>query len=253
MVNSTGLPRLTGSCCPLDGHQPDQSIDQLVHIAEGAGLLAGAVERQLLSPQRLHDEVGDHPPVVLRHAGPVGVEDPGDADIDPVLAVIVHHQRLGDALALVVAGAGADGVDIAPVALRLRMDGRDLRRPRRSRPGESGPEPLGQHQHVDGAQHVRLDGLDRVVLVVNGRGGAGQVVDLVDLEEERLGDVVPDKLELVVVEQMLDVLSPAGEEVVQADDVMAVRKKPLAEVGADEAGAAGDENAHGPWSVGERF
>ncbi len=122
----------------------------------------------------------------------------------------------------------------------IHLGGRGLENP--------SPEPLGQHQHVDGAQHVRFDGLDRVVLVMNRRGRAGQIVDLVDFDEERLGHVVPEDLELLVIEQVLDVLSAAGEEVVQADDMVALCEEPFAEVGADEAGAAGYEDAHDPWS-----
>ena len=41
----------------------------------------------------------------------------------PVLAVIVEEQRLGAALAFVVAGARADRVDVAPIVLGLRVDG----------------------------------------------------------------------------------------------------------------------------------
>src|SRR4029079_10598488 len=105
----------------VGGHEPDESVDQLVYVAEGAGLFPRAVDGQLLTPQRLHDEVGDDPAVVLRHTGPVGIEDPGDADIDLVLPMVVHHQGFGDALAFVVTGAGTDGIDVAPVALGLRM------------------------------------------------------------------------------------------------------------------------------------
>ena len=107
------------------------------------------------------------------------------------------------------------------------------------------PDALGEHQHVEGAHDVRLDRLDRVVLVVHRRRGAGQVVDLVDLGEERLADVVPQQLEARMVEQVLDVVPPAGEEVVQADDVVALGQQPVAEMRADEAGAAGDEDSHG--------
>ena len=56
------------------------------------------------------------------HARPVGVEDPGDLDRQTVLAVIVEEQGFGAALALVVAGARPDRVDVAPIALGLRVD-----------------------------------------------------------------------------------------------------------------------------------
>ena len=54
--------------------------DHVVDIAEGAGLPAVAVDRQRLAAQRLGDEVGDDPAVLLVHPRPVGVEDPGDLD-----------------------------------------------------------------------------------------------------------------------------------------------------------------------------
>ena len=53
--------------------------------------------------------------------------------------------------------------------------------------------------------HAGLGRLHRVVLVVNGRGRAGEVVDLVDLDVEREGDVVAHQLEARMAEQMVDV------------------------------------------------
>jgi hypothetical protein len=99
---------------------------------------------------------------------------------------------------------------------------------------------LGQAQHVDGAVHAGLGGLHRVELVVDRRGRAGQVVDLVDLHVEREGDVVAHQLEVRVAEQVDDVVLGAGEEVVHAEHVVAVGDQALAEVRAEEAGAAGD-------------
>ena len=64
--------------------------------------------------------------------------------------------------------------------------------------------PLGESEHVHGTHERGLDGLDRVVLVVRGRGGTGQVVDLVDLDEEGLDDVVPDHLEVGVTDPVGD-------------------------------------------------
>ena len=43
--------------------------------------------------------------------------------------------------------------------------------------------------------------------------------------------------------QVRDVRLAAGEEVVDAEDVVAFRDQPLAEVRAEKAGAAGDQNA----------
>ena len=56
--------------------------------------------------------------------------------------------------------------------------------------------------------------------------------------------ITREELETLVREQMRDVLPAAGEEIVEADDFVAVLKKPVAKVGAEEAGAAGDEDSH---------
>ena len=69
------------------------------------------------------------------------------------------------------------------------------------------PHALGEAQHVDGAVHAGLGRLHRVVLVVDRRGRAGEVVDLVDLDVEREGHVVAHQLEARVAEQMRDVVA----------------------------------------------
>jgi hypothetical protein len=61
------------------------------------------------------------------------------------------------------------------------------------------------------------------------------------LEEEGLGEIVVQGLELRLVRDVLDVLERAGVEVVDADDTVPLGEQVIAEVGADEAGAAGDE------------
>ena len=103
-------------------HQRDQPLDQVVDVTEAARLAAVAEDRHRLVLQRLAQEGRDRPPVVRPHPRAVGVEDPHDARVDPLLAVVGHRQRLGVALGLVVDAARADRVDVAPVALGLRVD-----------------------------------------------------------------------------------------------------------------------------------
>ena len=75
---------------------------------------------------------------------------------------------------------------------------------------------------------------------MNGRGRASEIVYLVDLEQDRLGHVVADKLEFLVVEQVSDIRFPAGKKIVEADDLVALIQKPLAKMRADKPGAAGN-------------
>ena len=57
----------------------------------------------------------------------------------------------------------------------------------------------------------------------------------------RLADVVLDQGEALVAEQVLDVRRAAGDEVVDAVDLVTLGEQPGAEMGADESGAAGDD------------
>jgi hypothetical protein len=54
---------------------------------------------------------------------------------------------------------------------------------------------------------------------------------------------MPDELKVRVVHQVGDVLLATGEQVVRADDFMVLFQQTFAEMGAEEASAAGDENA----------
>jgi hypothetical protein len=55
---------------------------------------------------------------------------------------------------------------------------------------------------------------------VHGGCGAGEVIDLVDLDVKREGHVMAEDFEPRVSEKLLDVAAAAGEEVVNADDLM---------------------------------
>ena len=187
------------------------------------------------SPKRVmswfcHDEVGDHAAVLRVHVGPVGVEDAHHAHVHAVLARVVGAERLGHALALVVAGADADGVDVAPVGLHLRVDERVAVDLARGGVEDAGLRLEREVEHVHDAEDGALRRLYRVLLVVDGRGGAGEVVDLVELSPEGLSHVVQDEREAAVLEEVVDVGLRAGEEVVECRDLVAVREEAAAEV-----------------------
>ena len=228
------------------GHEPDQSLDQVVDVAEGAGLLAVPVHRNRLMAQRLHDEVRDHAPVVRMHARAVGVEDASDLDPELVLAVVVEEQRLRAALALVVARSRADRVYAAPVVLALgvhlrvavHLAGRGLENLRL--------DALGEAEHVDRAVHAGLGRLNRIELVVDRRGRARQVVDLIDLYVQRKRDVVAQQLEAGMLRQLGDVALGPGVEIVHAQDVAALGRQPLAQVRAEKTGAPCDHHPRYP-------
>jgi len=158
------------------------------------------------------------------HSRAVCVEKSSHFDGQAVLAVVGEEEGFSAAFAFVVAGSVAYRIDVAPVGFRLGVDvrvaidlgGRGLE--------DRDAQAFGQAQHVDGPVHAGLDGLHRVVLVVDGGGWAGQVVDFVDLDVEREGHIVADELESWIGQQVFDVLARAGEEIVHADDFAAFQQ-----------------------------
>ena len=142
-------------------HQAHEARAEIVNVAEGPGLDAVAVKGDGLVAQGLDDEVGDDAAIIRVHARAIGIQDAGDLDAQVVLTAVVEEQGLGAAFAFVGSGAGADGVDVAPVVLRLGMDGRITTDLAGGGLQDLGPHPLGQAEHVDGSVtgHVqaRLD------------------------------------------------------------------------------------------------
>src|SRR5579883_1648242 len=74
---------------------------------------------------------------------------------------------------------------------------------------------------------------------MDGRCRTGEVVDRIDFDEERETNVVAHRLEAAILEEMRKVLFPAGKIIIDAEHFVALGDQPLAEMGAEEAGAAG--------------
>ena len=191
IVNSVRVPEIDRVVLAALGEQ-DEAADEVVHVTEAPRLRAVAVHGERFVRERLADEVRDRAAVVRPHPRPVGVEDPDDAGVHALLAVVRHRQRLGVALRLVVHAARADRVDVAPVGLGLRVHLRvavDL-----ARRGEQEPRALelGEAERVVRAVRADLQRVQRHAQVVDGARERGEVVDEVDrlVDLEVLGHVV---------------------------------------------------------------
>jgi hypothetical protein len=238
----TGIAEIDRTGEIVGFHELDEAADEVIDVAETARLLAVAVDGDVVAFERLDDEVGDDTAVIRQHARAVGVEDADDADVHAVLTVVVEEEGFSDTLALVIAGAGADGIDVAPVALGLGMHLRIAIDFRGGSLEHARLEAACEAEHVDGTHHGGLDRLDGVVLIMRRGGGAGEIVDLIHLDTEGVRDVMPDELKVRVVHQVGDVLLATGEQVVRADDFMVLLQQTFAEMGAEEPGPTGDEN-----------
>ena len=225
----------------VGGGEPEDAVDQVVDVADAAGLRAVAGHRDRLAGQRLPDEGRDGPAVVRPHPRPVRVEDPHDAGVDPVGAPVGHGQRLGEPLGLVVHAARADRVDVPPVGLRLRVHLRVAVRLRGGGQHVAGALLPGQAERVQRADRADLHRVDRQPQVVHRRGRRGEVQHQVDVagDVHVVGDVGLHQPERADADQVRDVARVAGDEVVQAEHVPAVVQQPLAQVRAEEPGTAG--------------
>ena len=194
--------------------------------------------RERLADERRHDAA-----VVDPHARAVGVENPDDARLDLVLAMVGHRQRLGETLGLVVAAARADGADVAPVFLGLRMHERVAVNFRGRGDQKSCALVLRQAERLVRAERADLERLDGNFQVVNRAGRRGEMPDVIHraVEENKLGDVLLDELEIPVAAEVRDVVHRAGDKIVEADDLVAARQKQIGEVRAEKAGGAGDD------------
>lgn len=220
-------------------HQADKGLDEVIDIAERTGLQALSVDGYGHVLQGLDNEIRDDPAVVRMHARPVGIEDPPDFNAQVVLPVIVEKEGFGAALAFIVTRTGPGRIDVAPVALRLRMDiGIAVHLARRGLEN-LGPYPFCQTQHIDGTMHTGLGGLYRVMLIMDRRGRAGQIVDLIDLNIEREGDVVAHQLEVGIIKQVQDVILIAGKIVIDAQNIVPVLEQTFAEMGTEKSGPSG--------------
>ena len=195
-------------------HEADEAFDEVVDIAEGAGLGAVTIDGDILAFKGLNDEVGNDASVVRQHAGAIGVKDADHADIDVVLTMVIEKERFGATLAFIVAGAYTDGIDAAFIGLRLGVDFRIAIDFRGGGLEDAGFDAPGEAKAVDGSHHGSLGRLDRIELVVRRGRGAGEIVDLVDLKLKRVDNIVANQLEAGIREQVRNVGFPAGEEVI---------------------------------------
>ena len=163
------------------------------------------------------------------------IEYPRDLDAQPMLPPIVEEQRFGAAFTFIITRSLTDRIDVTPVVFGLRMDMRiaiDF--------GRRGLENLcfhafGKPQHVDRAVHARFGRLHWVMLVVNGRCRARQIVNLVDLHIVREGDVMANEFKVFVADEMFDIHPSSGEEIIEAEDAGILRRQVFAQMRTEKA------------------
>jgi hypothetical protein len=74
------------------------------------------------------------------------------------------------------------------------------------------------------------------MLVMNGAGRTGKIVDFIHFDIQWETDVMPDNFEIGVIQQIYNVAFCAGEKIVNADDFMAILEKMLAQMTSQKSG-----------------
>jgi hypothetical protein len=158
--------------------------------------------------------------------------------------VIIEKERLGSPLSLVVAGTEADGIDMAPIGLWLRMNVGITVDFRGGSLENTGLHPLGETKAVDGPDHGGLHRLDRIILVVWWRSWTSEIIDSVYLELEGIDHVMAYEFKAGIPQKMLDIGLASGEEIIETDDFMLLLDETIAKMGTEKSGSAGDEDTH---------
>jgi hypothetical protein len=72
--------------------------------------------------------------------------------------------------------------------------------------------------------------MDRICLVMRRGGRAGEIVDFIDLEirRQRVDNVVLDARKSRIAQEGLEIVSFAGVEIVQRDNLVSIQQKTLA-------------------------
>jgi len=177
------------------------------------------------------------------HPGPIGIEDAGDLDSEVMLAAIVEEEGFRTPFSFVITGAGADTVDISPVTFGLGMEGGVSIDLRGGGLQDFSPETLGQAQHIDGAMDIDLRGLNRIILIMDGGGRTGKIVDFIHFDIEGKGDVMAKELEIGLIQEVGDISFGSCIEVVDTEDILTVPEQAFTEVGAHKPGTACDQNS----------
>ena len=79
-------------------------------------------------------------------------------------------------------------------------------------------DPFSKPQHIDSSMDRSFNGLDRVVLVMDGRSRAGQVVDFVHFNIEGKRYIMADQFKIWIIQQMFDIGLGPGKIIIHTND-----------------------------------
>jgi hypothetical protein len=164
------------------------------------------------------------------HTGTICVKDPCHLDFDPILAVIIEEKSFSTSFPFIVTGSGSNGVYASEIGLRLGVNCGISIHLRSGGLEDSCLEAFSESQHVNGTMDIDLCGLNRVVLVMDRRCRAGEVINSIHLDVKRESYVMAKKFKKRILEKMLNISLRPGVKVIDADHILPFFKEAFAEV-----------------------
>lgn len=238
----------------VERDEAEDAVDQIVDVAEAARLAPIAVDGERVAVQGRHREVGDHASVVGLHAWTIRVEDADDASIEAVNACCRGEIGFGESFALIVAGALTYRVDVAPIALALRvlervtvaLGGGEQKDARSAR--------LRERDRLDRTERVDVQCPERIASVVDGACRRCGMHDAIGWPRHRLGRIDPgcprranvgfDEVKRWRTLECGEIATIAGDEVVDSDDRVPRRYEAFRKVRCEKAGSSGMIHDH---------
>ena len=163
-----------------------------------------------------------------------------------MVALVSHRDRFGKALRFVVHPAGPHRIDVAPVALRLRVHqgiAVDFRGGGQQEPRAFG---LRQAEGIVGAQRADLEGLNGKLEVIHRARRRGEMQHAVEraIELNELGDVVPHEAESRIGREMLEIPRRPGDEVVHSHHLVLLREEAVSQMRTEKARGSRHQEPH---------
>jgi hypothetical protein len=91
---------------------------------------------------------------------------------------------------------------------------------------------------------IDLGRLDRIVLVMDRRGGTGEIINFIHLDVQGKGDVVAEEFKIGILLEVDDIVLDPCIKIVHAKDIIALFYEMLAEMGTEKTGPPGDQDTN---------
>lgn len=85
---------------------------------------------------------------------------------------------------------------------------------------------------MNGPHDVGFNGFYRIVPIMDGGSGTGQVIDFIHFKKNRQNKIMTDQFEIGFSEQMSNIAFASGEKIIQAQDLMPLADKTVTKMGA---------------------